>query len=358
MASKSRMALPPAGIAIKVALSLLLFILLIELFSASHPFSERLLPQPTSGPQLKTHGSNRCLPQTDETLNTLALSFRQSCAEFSPHKPGKARIGVVTAQFGDPEAHYSKALQTHHLHSMIHSTELHVLCEPMIDDLWNKPAFILALLLDEMQKPEHKRLEWIFWVDRDTIILDQCRPISSFLPPAGKALDGNDTDIKTYMLISNDPNGLNNGVFAMRVSHWSINLLLDTLAFHDFKPEIELQHTEQSAMEHMLKESKFAPHVQYVPQQWFNAYPQHEWPLEAYEERTDEDGLMDFEARRGDFLVHFAGHGDRARAMMSWLHMVSRMGNIWEGNRVLRDYTHEIERFWDRLGVGKDRMLE
>lgn len=43
----------------------------------------------------------------------------------------------------------------------------------------NKPAFILNLLMQEMLKPAHQRLEWIQWVDRDTLILDPCRPVST-----------------------------------------------------------------------------------------------------------------------------------------------------------------------------------
>lgn len=348
--------MPPAGLAMKVAIALVLFILIIELSSGSHPISDRILPRPVAGPQLVTHGNTFCLPRADETLSTLALSLRQSCEANSPHEPARGRIGVVTAQFGTPQPYYGKALQTHHLHSMVHSTELHVMCEKMIDDLWNKPAFILTLLLDEMLKPEAQRLEWVFWVDRDTIILDQCRPISSFLPPDKKGPDGREIDFKTHMLVSNDMNGLNNGIFAMRVSHWSINLLMDILAFRDFKPEIQLQFTEQSAMEHILKEPKFAPHVQYVPQEWFNAYPNGD--PELYEQRTNEDGLEKFHVRRGDFLVHFAGHGDKPTALDKWAKMVKRMGNIWESNRVQRDYTTDIERFWERLEKDRERISD
>lgn len=154
-----RMSLPPAGLAIKIALTFFLLILIIELFSSSHPISSKILPSSRTGPQLITHGNNLCLPRTDETLATYALQLRQSCEQYSPHEPAKGRIGVVTAQFGKAEDHYGQALKSHHLHSMVHGTELHVMCESMIDDLWNKPAFILTLLLDEMLKPEHQRME-------------------------------------------------------------------------------------------------------------------------------------------------------------------------------------------------------
>ncbi|KAF2277189.1 uncharacterized protein EI97DRAFT_312348 [Westerdykella ornata] len=355
MISTGRITLPPAGLAIKATLTLVLFILLIELFSTSHPITSRVLPPSKTGPNLIHHGNNRCLPRADETLTTLALQFRESCAEYSPHEPSQGRIGVVTAQFGNPEAHYSKALQTHHLHSMIHSTELHVMCEQMIDDLWNKPAFLLALLLDEMLKPAHQRLEWIFWVDRDTVILDQCRPISSFFPPPPKDPKA---EIKTHMVATKDWNGLNNGIFAMRVSHWSINLLMDILAFRDYRPDVQLTFTEQSAMELVLQMPKFAPHVQYVPHEWFNAYPHGE--ATEYETAESNDGWERYHARRGDFLVHFAGRGDRSREMNEWIRVARKMGNIWAGNgtRVQRNVTPDVQKFWAKLEEDRRRISD
>jgi hypothetical protein len=352
------MQMPPAGLAIKIFLTIVIFIIFTELFFGGHDITTKLIPhQHTDGPEIITHPNNKCLPRIDPTLDALSLDLRSSCMTWSPFGPARGRIGVVTAQFGEPQIHYGKALQSHRLHSMIHGTELHILCEPMVDDLWNKPAFILSLMLDEMLKPESQRLDWILWVDRDTIILDQCRPISSFLPPPkpGETGEIGEDHTQTHMLISNDMNGLNNGIFLMKVNHWSIQVLMDILAFSDFKPEVPLVYTEQSAMEIVLRDSKFAPHVQYVPQQWFNAYP--EGSPRTYEERTIDDlaTLQEYHVRRGDFLVHFAGHGDKKGEINEWYEMLRRMGNIWEGDRVQRDYTGDIQAFWARMNREKDQ---
>lgn len=82
-----------------------------------------------------------------------------------------------------------------------------------MDDVWSKPAYILSLLLRELAKPESERLEWLFWVDvdADTIILNPHLPIDVFLPPPGSEFD----DIN--LMYSSDWNGLNNGVFPVRV---------------------------------------------------------------------------------------------------------------------------------------------
>ena len=33
------------------------------------------------------------------------------------------------------------------------------MCDPMVDELWNKPAFMLNLLMREMLKLQNERLE-------------------------------------------------------------------------------------------------------------------------------------------------------------------------------------------------------
>ncbi|KAJ4372249.1 hypothetical protein N0V83_004023 [Neocucurbitaria cava] len=225
------------------------------------------------------------------------------------------------------------------------------MCDPIVDNLWNKPAFILELLMREMLKPAKERLEWIQWADRDTIILDQCRPISSFLPPETtntspfssawwrpKSNSNNQQNHPegaglntTHLLVNNDLNGLNNGVFLLRVHPWSISLFTAILAFRHYKPDVELPFTEQSAMENVLATPEFNSQVRFVPQSWFNAYPP-EGGAEAFVNREGDRGeeLKEEQVRRGDYLVHFAGHEDKGRAMEEW---VRALGMGMFGNR-------------------------
>ena len=235
------------------------------------------------------------------------------------------------------------------------------MCDPIVDDLWNKPAFILNLLMREMLKPEKERLEWIQWVDRDTIILDQCRPISSFLPPE-KARFGSwwrrDDDDKqipapvntTHLLVTRDWNGLNNGIFLLRVNSWAIELFTAILAFRHYKPEIDLPFTEQSAMEEVLKTDQFREQAIYVPQHWFNGYE--EDGAQKFQDREDVEGLKERNVRRGDYLVHFAGRGKRGDLLMEWSGMLEGAGDVWEEGRVQRDVSGEVEAFWKDLGYG------
>lgn len=133
--------------------------------------------------------------------------------------------------------------------------------EPMLDGYWTKPAFILSIILQELRKPQHERLQWLFWVDADTIILNYEMPIEAFLPP------WQDPELKDIsIVVTNDFNGLNNGVFAVRVDALTAELFAGILAFRDLQPETYLQWEDQSAMDNMLKQRKFAKHTVKVPQ--------------------------------------------------------------------------------------------
>lgn len=318
-------------------------------------------------PQFVAHGNSKCLPEVSQELIEEASQRHVTCRKYSPFVTGRARIATVTAHFGEPQEHYKKAFKTHILHSLIHGTEIKVMCDPIVDDLWNKPAFILQLLMREMLKPAKERLEWIQWVDRDTLILDQCRPISSFLPPE-KSRFGSwwRTDIDeeqlnregniTHLLVNNDLNGLNNGVFLLRVNHWAIELFTAILAFRHYEPNIHLPFTEQSAMEHVLRTEHFRDRVKFVPQSWFNAYAR--GGAQQFAERTSEEDLQDEHVRRGDYLVHFAGNQHKDQAIEEWMAMLGEMEDVWERGHVQRDVSADIAQFWKHLGFGGRKRSE
>ncbi|KAF2831338.1 galactosyl transferase GMA12/MNN10 family protein [Ophiobolus disseminans] len=318
--------------------------------SVPYPRSPRLLPQFTAS------GDTPCLPPITPALIEESVHRHATCRKFSPFTTSRARIATVTAHFGPASAQYRKAFQTHLLHSLIHGTEVRVMCDPIIDSLWNKPAFILQLLMREMLKPTKERLEWIMWADRDTMILDQCRPISSFLPPEPSSrLDAwwrgthdvsNATEVN--LLVTNDFNGLNNGVFLLKVNEWAIALFTSILAFRHYEPDVVLPFTEQSAMEHVIQSEDFRHQTQVVPQHWFNAYD-HDGAA-MYMSRGNETRGSDERVRRGDFLVHFAGHPEKGRAIEEYAEMLEELGDVWEEGVVQRDVSGGVGAFWRALG--------
>lgn len=72
-------------------------------------------------------------------------------------------------------------------------------------------------------------------------------PLETFLPPAGLPSPVN-------ILVANDHNGLNDGAFFVRVGAWAVQLFNDVLAMPTLKPHVHLKYSEQSALEHMLKQ--------------------------------------------------------------------------------------------------------
>jgi mannan polymerase II complex MNN10 subunit len=347
----------------KIFVTICMFLLAGQLYFISHPpshYPDRSFTdyrRPHRVASFVSHGDTQCLPQIKQEMVKESIAKHAVCRKHSPFATGRARIGLVTAQFGQQPDHYQKAFQTHLLHGLIHGTEVHVLCDPIVDDLWNKPAFILNLLMHEMLKPEQKRLEWLMWVDRDTLILDQCRPISSFLPPEPSRFGGwwdrsnsrhANSANKTHLLVSNDFNGLNNGVFLLRVNSWAIELFNAILAFRHFNPGVELVFTEQSAMEKVINEEDFKDHVQFVPQYWFNGYA--DGQPEQFRDRVDETGLEQMHVRRGDYLVHFAGRPGRQELINNWLDILKELPDIWEFGSVQRNISTEVTGFWKNLG--------
>ncbi|CAO2656800.1 Nn.00g056030.m01.CDS01 [Neocucurbitaria sp. VM-36] len=380
MSSQYKAKIPnPRFFTSKIVLSLCILLLIFPvLFWHRDTLKDFSVPYPRPhlrpAQQFIAHGDSKCLPEISQELIEKSSSKHAICRKYSPFVTRRVRIATVTAHFGEPKGHYRKAFETHLLHSLIHGTEVRVMCDPIIDSLWNKPAFILELLMREMLKPAKERLEWIQWADRDTLILDQCRPISSFLPPETSRFSSwwhphhdssaqlrrhtdapADTDNNivntTHLLVNNDLNGLNNGVFLLRVHPWSIDLFTAILAFRHYKPDIDLPFTEQSAMENVLQSDQFKHQVRFVPQTWFNTYPQ--GGAEVFAKRENEVGLQEEHVRRGDYLVHFAGHTDRARAIEEWVGVLEGMGDVWEGQRVQRDVSGEVAAFWRGLGFGR-----
>lgn len=316
-------------------------------------------------PRFNSYGSTQCVPPISPELSKRSFEKHATCAKYSPFSAPRHRWATVTAFFGDLEAneHYTKALTTHLEHALVHGSEVHVLCDKMVDGLWNKPAFILDILLKEMLKPESKRLEWLVWVDGDSLILDQCRPATSFLPSTllsnplsewqrrDEITSGEETPSPAINLVAtHDPNGLNNGIFLLRVSQWAISLFTAILAYRHYNPDVGLRFSDQSAMELLLAEDEFKDQVQYVPQHWFNAFPKGEPQDFLLRNETELEALEDMQVRKGDWLVHMAGHHHKDQALNGWYDLLEGMEDVWESGDLQRDLDGEVRRWWEEKG--------
>ena len=250
----------------------------------------------------------------------------------------RVRIGKGTVLFNGNDF-WERCIRTHEQHDRNHGYRLHVLRQELMDDVWSKPAYVLSLLLRELAKPKSERLDWLFWVDSDTIIMNPYIPIETFLPPPGTEFDD------VYMMFSMDWNGLNNGVFPIRVNQWAVNLFSAIVAYRQFNPDVPLQFRDQSAMNNLIQERQFAKHILQAPQRWFNAY-----------QGEHNETLQPFQVRRGDLLVHFAGVFPREERMQFWLERAEQHLEEWEVPVKSTSYPEEAKEFWrQQKGIRHER---
>ncbi|KAI1664260.1 galactosyl transferase GMA12/MNN10 protein [Pyrenophora tritici-repentis] len=291
-----------------------------------------------------SYGTAQCMPDFDDQHKQLALERRASCDQHAPFPTEESRrVALATISTGKRIPAYDGAIQTQMFHAAVHGTSAHVLCEDLAPGAWNKIAYLQHLTLTELLKPEDERLEWILWIDRDAIVLDACRPLSSFLPPNSPEFD------KYHIITNHDMNGLNAGVFLFRVNKWSSMFFSAVLAYPLYYPDVDLGFAEQTAMQLVLSSAEWKDHQAIVPQHWFNLYPDGDQSVPAYISGVERPNLESWRVRRGDFVLHFAGNNEREKIMLDWYDLLAETGNIWETG-VTRDITAEIKQYWDHLG--------
>lgn len=176
------------------------------------------------------------------------------------------------------------------------------------------------------------------WFDVDTVLLNQNIPWTAFLPPGDGFQD-------VHFLVSKDMNGLNIGIFFVRVNDWTIKMLSDVLALPSLRPDVEIGHNaEQDAMRWVLEQSRNREHVLYQPQHWYNAY-----------EHADSTHPL----HNGDLLVHFAGYGDKGPAMSKWLdRLEGENADLLQPPMAHTTYPHQVREYWARLRRAREVFRE
>ncbi|CBX95818.1 hypothetical protein IAQ61_004653 [Plenodomus lingam] len=293
-----------------------------------------------------SYGQTQCMPHFNAQWKQAALDRNASCTQHAPFPTQETRrVGFASITTGASVESYQRAILTQMFHAAVHDTSAHVLCESLTSGMWNKIAFLLHLVMTELLKPASQRLEWMMWIDRDAIVLDACRPLSSFLPPQDPAFD------KIELIVNEDNYGLNAGVFLFKVSTWMVDYLSDVLAIRHYRNPDTLPFAEQSGMAALMQEENAKGRFAKVPWYWFNAYPDEEASVEKYRQNLEPEDLEFFRARKGDFIAHFAGDVDRVVRMGQWEDMVEEEGNVWAGE-TKRDITSAVEQYWQAWRSG------
>jgi len=288
----------------------------------------------------------------EEESYDLADSYTSLNDPYSTIGDGtRPRIGKVSMLFGrgdlykknaDLTSLYERSLATHTEHAKLHGYPFFVARQEILPTAWTKHAYILSVILQEMAKPEEERLEWLMWVDADTIVMNPKTPLEAFLPPP-------DLD-KINMVIAQDSNGLNDGVFFVRICQWSVRLFSNIIALKELRKEVRLKYIEQGAVMWMLDNKQLPQYnksVALVPQSLFNAY-EPEW-FSAYRQRG-----RPFTA--GDHLLHLVGPSSKNH-MGKWLDEAEAHKEEWELDLSMTSTPEDIRKVWNTIKSHQMRFV-
>jgi galactosyl transferase GMA12/MNN10 family len=148
-----------------------------------------------------------------------------------------------------------------------------VLRQKLLGRAWTKPAYLLSMILQELQKLRDQQLHWLLCFDTDTVLVNPTMPLELFLPPLPQS-------DHIHFLCASDHNGLNAGTFLLRISEYSLHLMAAALLVESFRPDVDLLFSDQSAFEYLLSDndtaryqnSTYADGYARIPQRWINAF--------------------------------------------------------------------------------------
>ena len=264
-----------------------------------------------------------------------------------------ARIAKVMMLFGPPKPVYERASRLQSAHNAFFGYPMFVSREKMLPGLWSKLAYMQGLMIRELSKPADTRLHWLFCIDADVVIMNPKIPLEVFLPP--DTPDGRWNEVK--LLVNHDHNGLNNGAYFIRVDPWSIWFMSDALAMTHYWPDVQLKHTDQTAMGVLIE--IFPEYRQFtirMPQRWFNAFT-------GYRRRGVLQPPVKYKANsvtEGDLLCHFAGdRKHRTSRMTEWLDIAEQHLSQWKLELNQTSIVEEVQRFWaDEAGKQQDEARQ
>jgi hypothetical protein len=199
-------------------------------------------------------------------------------------------------------------------------------------------------------------------------------PLEIFLPPNSIPELAN-----INLLMAKNMDGLNSGVFALRVHPWSVSILSTILAYPIFEAQRSRtdQFRDQSAFQWLLQLNLKSPLFNApfkgteswaeVPMCWFNSMPfnnaftkkwdwvfSHNLTDDLFDKGTNEvfnDGhgghVRPWKVMQGDMVVHFAG-ADRVRVswMRGWLERAEQYLPEWNNATKQVELKDEAKTFW------------
>ena len=74
---------------------------------------------------------------------------------------GYSRVAKVSMLYGEENRLYERAIRSHKAHDEKYNYPFHVLREDVAGGYWNKPSYLLSLVVAELAKPVKERTEWL-----------------------------------------------------------------------------------------------------------------------------------------------------------------------------------------------------
>ncbi|KAL9124588.1 MAG: hypothetical protein Q9217_006093 [Psora testacea] len=257
-----------------------LFLLLLASYYSLNPFSGAHSPNP---PSTSSDGASKSLFSWSAPEESLGTASKNKGTDVATQGGGpRVRQASMIYETDKFNTVYERSVDSHRKHGEQWGIPTDVLRHDILDGFFNKPAYLLGIIINEMAKPYGQRADWIVWFDADTILLNPSVPWTLFLPPSD--FDG------IHILGSRDYNGFNAGMLMVRVHEWSVKMLSEVIALRQFEPHVELPFFDQSAIQWVFERPGYVEHFLYQPHNWWNSF-----------------GLQGEPYPTPAFILHFAG---------------------------------------------------
>jgi len=161
-----------------------------------------------------------------------------------------------------------------------------------------------------------KDYDWIFWVDSDVLLTNPNIKLEVFIPK----------DSNINFIAAKDGNGLNAGVFMIRVCSWSLNFMMRAVTYQYYFNEEVLSFSDQSALNNVLVKFQEEKHYVIVPQNWFNNYI--------------------YDIKPGVFLIHFPGKKNKDE-LSSKIRKEVYADPQWGSHRTNKKLREEVLKYYE-----------
>ncbi|KAI0513939.1 hypothetical protein KFK09_009971 [Dendrobium nobile] len=181
--------------------------------------------------------------------------------------------------------------------------DAHDLVDPGRPPSWSKIVAVRS------QLPSH---DWVFWNDADTVVTNPDISLENIL---GAVIGQADFETSPDLVVTEDVNGINAGVFFVRRSKWSENFLETWWNLTSFVQFGSTKSGDNDALKYLIRNlssHELRSHVRISPMQClFNSYPWYPSWKSVHQLIFSSGAVWRGVYSRGDFMVHLAGLDDK-----------------------------------------------